>query len=155
MSDAPVLADPAPASEQEAFLAAWQEFMASVRRARSRAADREGAELTAAQFHLLAALEDAPARSVGELAQAAGVSSPTATRMLDALERDGIVRREPATDDRRRIHVRPTAKGSRALDALRARIDAKCHRLYERLPASERDQAARLLRLLTEAVEGL
>lgn len=151
---APLRDSPATA-ERSDFRAAWRDLTAAVRRARSRAAAGSAIELTPAQFHLLAALEDAPSRSVGELAEAAGVSSPTATRMLDGLERDGIASRRPATGDRRRIEVRPTAKGRRALEAMRAHIDEKSDLLYERLPADEREQATRLLRLLAEAIEGL
>jgi DNA-binding MarR family transcriptional regulator len=85
--------DTAARQQRARFDGAWEQFAAAVRRARSRAADRPDATLTPAQFRLLAALEDAPSLSVGELARAAGVSSPTATKMLDGLESDGIVKR--------------------------------------------------------------
>lgn len=137
--------------ERERFDAAWEEFAAAVRRARSRVADRPG--LTPSQYRLLAALEDAPALGVGELARAAGVSSPTATRMLDGLEQDGIVKREPMPTDRRRIAVRPTAKGRLALDEAHARVDAAREQVYAQLSPAERDQAERLLVRLAEAIE--
>jgi DNA-binding MarR family transcriptional regulator len=134
---------------------AWEQFAAAVRRARSKAADRPDATLTPAQFRLLAALEDAPSLGVGELAQAAGVSSPTATRMLDGLEQCGIVKREPVPGDRRRTAVRPTAKGKRALIEMRERVDAAREQIYARLSPEEREQAERLLVRLAEAVEQL
>jgi DNA-binding MarR family transcriptional regulator len=140
-------------ADSERFVAAWEEFTAAFRRARSRAADRAEDALTPAQFRLLAALEDTPSLTVGELARAAGVSSPTATRMLDGLEQDGIVKREQATDDRRRTAVRPTAKGKRALAEARGRLDAARERLYAQLSPDERAQAERLLLRLAEAIE--
>jgi len=46
-----------------------------------------------------------------ELADAAGVSRATMTGLIDTLERDGLVTREPDTVDRRMMLVRLTAKG--------------------------------------------
>jgi MarR family transcriptional regulator, organic hydroperoxide resistance regulator len=145
--------EPAASTDRERFELAWAGFTAAVRRARSRAANRPGASLTPAQFHLLSALEGGSALTVGELAGAAGVSSPTATRMLDALERDGIVTREHSTADRRRISVRTTAAGRRALASGRRRVDAARERIYAELSPDERAQAERLLARLAEAVE--
>lgn len=138
---------------REQFLAAWGVFTASVRRARSRAANRADSELTFAQFHLLSALEGGRALTVGELAAAAGVSSPSATRMLDGLERDGIVTRKPSTEDRRRISIEMTPRGRKAVAAGRKSIDAARERLYEELSPEEREQAVRLLSRLADAIE--
>ncbi len=140
-------------TDAERFTAAWETFAAAIRRARSRAAERPDGKLTPAQGRLLAALEDSPSLSVGELAQEAGVSSPTATRMLDGLEQEGIVRRERDADDRRRIAVHPTAEGRRALAEARARTDAARDRIYTQLTVEERAQAERLLPRLAEAIE--
>lgn len=140
-------------TDAERFAAAWEEFAAAIRRARSRVAERSGTALTPAQYRLLAALANAPSLSVGELAQEAGVSSPSATRMLDGLELDGIVEREREADDRRRIAVRPTAKGKRALAEAHKRVDAAREQIYSQLTREEREQAERLLPRLAEAIE--
>jgi len=142
-------------TDSERFAVAWEEFAAAIRRARSRAAERSGGDLTPSQFRLLAALEDAPSLSVGELAQEAGVSSPSATRMLDGLEQEGIVSREREQGDRRRIAVRPTAKGKRALAAARKRFDEAREQIYAQLTPDERAQAERLLPRLAQAIEQL
>ena len=65
-----------------------------------------GVSLPAAQFPLLAALARLGPLSVGELAQAVGVSQPGVTRMLEKLESGGLVKSERARGDRR---VRPIA----------------------------------------------
>jgi DNA-binding MarR family transcriptional regulator len=143
------------ATKRERFDAAWEQFAAAVRHARSRAADQPGAGLTPSQFRLLAALEDAPSLTVGELARAAGVSSPSATRMLDGLEQDGIVKRERDAEDRRRMSVRPTAKGRRALAKAHARVAGVREQIYAQLTPDERAQAERLLPRLAEAIEQL
>ncbi|MSU46991.1 MAG: MarR family transcriptional regulator [Lacunisphaera sp.] len=50
-------------------------------------------------------------RTPAELAEAAGVTRATMTGLVDTLERDGFVTREPDPDDRRMMSVRLTAKG--------------------------------------------
>ncbi len=55
-------------------------------------------------------------RTPAELADAAGVTRATMTGLIDTLERDGLVKREPDPDDRRMMSVRLTAKGDRFLN---------------------------------------
>lgn len=141
--------------ERERFQEAWDCFVAALRRGRSRASERPDAKLTPAQYHLLAALEGGQALAVGELAAAAGVSSPTATRMLDGLEREGLVRREPVPEDRRRISVTTTEAGASALAETRALVDDARERLFAQLSPAERREAERLLPRLAEALERL
>jgi DNA-binding MarR family transcriptional regulator len=138
------------------FETAWDEFFAAVRRARGRAAarDRDG-ELTLSQHNLLSALHHQPRLPVGEVALAAGVAPPTATRMLAHLERTGVVRREPSTDDRRVVTVSLTARGRQLLARKRAVVTEKRRLFYESLSAAEREQSERVLRSLAELIEQL
>lgn len=52
-------------------------------------------------------------RTPAELADAAGVTRATMTGLVDTLERDGLVKREPDPNDRRMMSVRLTARGER------------------------------------------
>jgi DNA-binding MarR family transcriptional regulator len=52
---------------------------------------------------------------IGALATAEGVAAPTMSRLVDGLERDGLVVRGPDPDDARGVLVRATSKGSRTL----------------------------------------
>jgi DNA-binding MarR family transcriptional regulator len=52
---------------------------------------------------------------IGDLAAAEGVAASTMTRLVDGLERDGLVGRGPDPDDRRGVLVRATPKGTRVL----------------------------------------
>ncbi|MBI2516973.1 MAG: MarR family transcriptional regulator [Opitutae bacterium] len=54
-------------------------------------------------------------RTPAELAEAAGVTRATMTGLIDTLERDGFVKREPDPVDRRMMSVRITARGERFL----------------------------------------
>src|ERR687886_275860 len=123
----------------ERFTEAWDEFTNALMRARSRAW-RQPTPLTPAQYYLLLALSHEPGLGVGEMAAAAGCSSPTATRMLDGLERDGIVVREHSAEDRRRTIVSLTPKGKRLLADQRRRGNRKKQRLYDQLLPEERRQ---------------
>jgi len=54
-------------------------------------------------------------RTPAELADAAGVTRATMTGLIDTLERDGLVKREPDPNDRRMMSVVLTAKGEKFL----------------------------------------
>jgi DNA-binding MarR family transcriptional regulator len=154
-----VSAKPAPkkkASDSEAFEHAFDAFFAAVRRARGRAARETSTEgLTLAQYQLLAAFVDRDEYPVGELAEAGGVAPPTATRMLDGLERAGIVERAHSTEDRRRVTVRLTPEGRRLLAAKKRNVAAKRRQTFESLTPAERRSAAHLLARMAEVFDEL
>lgn len=58
---------------------------------------------------------------IGSLATAEGVAAPTMSRLIDALERDGLVRREEDPADARGVLVQATSKGIRVLTKGRRR----------------------------------
>lgn len=134
---------------------AWDGFFAAVRRARGRSARQQGNELTLSQTHLLAVLADEPRARIGELAEAAGVATPTATRMVDSLERAGVVTRDRSEEDRRVVEVRLTPKGKRLLARKNEVRQAQRERFEASLTAGEREQAQALLKRLSEALDEL
>ncbi len=144
-------------AELEAFSGALADFMRALRRAQGRAAraDADG-ELTLSQYQVLDPLDcaDGPL-PVSEVAEGAGVSPPTATRMLDALERDGFVERRRVDGDRRVVHVSLTGAGREAVRAKRASSARKRRAVLESLSPGERKQAARVLTALADAIEQL
>ena len=72
---------------------------------------------------------------IGALAAAEGVAAPTMSRLVDGLERDGLVARGP--DDARGVLVRPTAKGRRLLGEGRARRIRTLSAALRQLSASD------------------
>ena len=140
-------------TEQDAFSTALLEFLRATRRMRGRLCD--GDELTLSQYHLLEPLIGGERLATCELALAAGVSAPTATRMLTGLERDGLIERVPCDADRRVVHVNLTDHGRDRVLAARARGEARRAEIFASLSAGERREAARLLERLADAVEGL
>ena len=70
------------------------------------------AGLTLSQYGLLELLVDRQSARVQELATHAGITPSTATRILDALQRRGVVERTRSDEDRRAVAVSLTDGGS-------------------------------------------
>ena len=135
------------------FTAAWESFFRTTRRLRSRAGRLPGDGLSLPQYHLLEALRGAVERTVGELAEAAGVAAPTATRMLDCLARDGYVTRRHSETDRRAVLVALTPAGDDAVEVAHEHVEAFRRRVFDALEPAEREQAAALLTRLSQVLE--
>src|SRR5829696_1674852 len=145
-------ADTTDSTDLAVFTAALDDCMRASRRARGRLA-AEG-DLSLSQYHLLEPLlsADGPL-GVSELASAAGVSAPTATRMLATLERAALVERRACARDRRVVHIALTAEGERRV--VRERNQARRAQIFASLEPAERRQAARILERLAAAIEEL
>src|ERR671931_1645249 len=68
-----------------------------------------------AQLSALSVLVFGGPRTLGELAAAEQVRPPTMTRIVQALEENGLVRRDADPHDGRVARVRATAKGRRVM----------------------------------------
>jgi DNA-binding MarR family transcriptional regulator len=79
------------------------------------------------------------------LAEAAGVTRATMTGLIDTLERDGLVKREPDPNDRRMMSVRLTAKAERFLETLLPQHFKQVSALISPLSETERKTLVRLL----------
>jgi MarR family transcriptional regulator, organic hydroperoxide resistance regulator len=137
----------------EEFTAAWEEFFRTTRRVRARAGRLRMEGLTLPQYHLLEALRGDEELTVGALAEAAGVTPPTATRMLDCLARLGYILRRHSESDRRVVLVSLTPAGAEALEHAHETATAYRRKVFESLSPEDREHAAPLLRRLAEAME--
>ncbi|MCK7626028.1 MarR family winged helix-turn-helix transcriptional regulator [Streptomyces sp. RS10V-4] len=122
-----------------------------MRKARSRAAEEGGLSLS--QLALLDPLAGGGELPVGQLAAGAGVSVPTATRMLQQLDAKGAVVRRRSPEDERRVLVRLTEDGLDRLTRLRERRRAAQARGYEAFTPQERRRLAGQLGRLAEIIE--
>jgi DNA-binding MarR family transcriptional regulator len=80
-----------------------------------------GDGLTRARLSALALLVLGGPRTLGELAAAEHVRPPTMTRLIHAMEEDGLVARSPNPEDGRSIVIRATPHGMEQLERGRAR----------------------------------
>jgi MarR family transcriptional regulator, organic hydroperoxide resistance regulator len=105
-------------------------------------------KLTVPEYRVLFCLAGCDGLGVGDLAAMAIMAQPRMTKVLDRMERQGLVGRHPDGSDRRRVLIHLTAAGrSRAAPVLRA---AKTHeaRLLAPFTAEERAVIKRALDLL-------
>ncbi len=90
-------------------------------------------------------------RSIGALARAEQVRLPTMSRLVSALERDGLATRTPDPADGRASRVHPTARGRSVLRQGRARRVTTLARRLAPLPLADRALLARA----ADLIEGL
>lgn len=93
--------------------------------------------------------------TLGALAAAEQVRPPTMTRLVTALEGDGLVTREPDADDGRLTRIRATPKGRTLLLRGRARRVAALTAEVRALGSSERAAIEQAVTILERVVERL
>jgi MarR family transcriptional regulator, organic hydroperoxide resistance regulator len=135
----------------EGFASAWDEFVLAIRRSQARG-QQSPQDLTLAQYYLLSPLERETAVPLCQLAESAAIAPPTATRIVDGLEKAGVLRRERSRTDRRTVLVSLTPQGRKRIKSKRLQLARRRRRLYEQLEPGEREQSERLLRHLAELV---
>lgn len=79
------------------------------------------------------------------LAEQAGVTRATMTGLIDTLEKDGLVVRQPDAQDRRTIHVGLTRAGRKMLDRMLPDYFQRVADILRPLSEAERKQLVRLL----------
>ena len=93
--------------------------------------------------------------TLGDLARAEQVRPPTMTKLVQALESAGLVKRTPDPDDRRIMWIRATPNGKKLLVKGRAaRVKALAFRLksFSREEVEALDDAARLLEFVASGL---
>lgn len=101
--------------------------------------------VTRAQWMVLARLARRPGCSQTELADMMEVERATAGRLLDRLEENGLVRREPDPEDRRIRRVYPTELALRDQAAMRDVADGIVDVALADLSSDEREQLIKLM----------
>jgi DNA-binding MarR family transcriptional regulator len=107
-----------------------------------------------AQLSALSVLVFGGARSLGELAEAEQVRPPTMSRIVEGLERAGLARRQP-TEDKRRIRLQATAKGTKILHEGRKRRVESLASVLESLTEQEIKQLGEMTKLLEQVLSRL
>jgi DNA-binding MarR family transcriptional regulator len=145
---------PITSAEQELSEALY-DFFKAARRARGRAASDPAPDgLSLAQYHLLEPLASGP-RTNRDLAELAGISAPTATRMVDGLLQRELVTRIEDPVDRRAVVISLTEAGRSALTRKQGEYAARRRRLAAALEPHEQKVATDLLRRLAAVIEEL
>ncbi len=114
--------------------------------------------LTQGRFFVLMLLMDKykqvpVARTPAELAEVSGVTRATMTGLIDTLEKDGLVTREPDPKDHRMVSVRITTKGESVLKDIVPGHLQTMSSLMRHLTDSERKILVTLLGKVIRAVD--
>jgi MarR family transcriptional regulator, organic hydroperoxide resistance regulator len=145
----------APRSARLELTEALHDFFQAARRARGRAArEPSPGGPSLAQYYLLEPLGAGP-RTNRELAELAGISAPTATRIVDGLLDRGFVSRVEDPTDRRAVVISLTPSGRAALAKKEREYAARRRRVADALAPHEQEVAAGLLRRLAAVIEEL
>lgn len=118
---------------------------------RARRADGVSMRITPARASALSVLVFGGPHTLTDLAEAEQVTTATMSKLVSAMEREGLVRRERHATDGRAIRLHPTAKGRRILARGREqRLD-----LLEALFEQASDDEVRIVREAAEIVDRL
>ena len=109
--------------------------------------DRAGATLL-----VKLSTKDDPLR-ITDLAEMLGVDTPTVTRKVQQLERDGLVVRQTDPDDRRASRIRLTPSGRRTIERVRRARRAWLEQLLQEWDDEDLSALADLLTRFAEDLE--
>jgi DNA-binding MarR family transcriptional regulator len=107
------------------------------------------AEITLTQVQLLRALRDGP-QTLGRLGHSIGLSPTSVTRVVDRLERRGLVGRRRDSGDRRLVRLQLEPAGERLMGEIRVIRGSDVHLAVDAMTGEERRQLTASLRRLVE-----
>lgn len=108
-------------------------------------------EVTLTQYRSLVVLASRGAQSVATLADALGVTSPTASRLVDRLVHKGLISRREDRKDRRAVRLGLTRAGRDLVDAVTERRRAEIVRLLNAISPEGQNLLTIALGQLAEA----
>jgi DNA-binding MarR family transcriptional regulator len=130
------------------------QVLPAVERAFSRWAQSliESASSSPARMRLLGALHCKGPQIMSDLGDEMGVTARQVTNLVDALEREGLVRRAAHPTDRRATVIEITVPGARQAEQLWQPFCAKVAGLYREFPEADQRELLRLLEALLDKI---
>lgn len=111
----------------------------------SRILARLNAGITVDQWVILAILNRKDGISQNEICEEVFKDAPTVTRILDLLEKKGIVERKPDVKDRRRFKIYITSEGKKIVDKYMEEVRKFRKQSYESLTPQQLEQLQLIL----------
>ena len=108
------------------------------------------AELTLTQVQVMRTLLRGGPQTLGRLGQLNGLSPTSVTRIVDRLEKRGIVTRRRESEDRRLVRVHLEPAGERVMSEIRVIKGSDIHQAVEAMTSEERTQLTASLRRLVQ-----
>jgi MarR family transcriptional regulator, organic hydroperoxide resistance regulator len=139
----------------EEFGAALEDLIRAVLKASGRGVPGGETELTLSQYFVMDAMAD-EALTVTEVARAARVAVPTATRALRGLETRGFVdRQRNDEEDRRLVTVALTRSGRAVLDEKRTWVHERQREIFDGLTEAEQETVIGALAAIAHNIDEL
>ena len=110
--------------------------------------DIKGLNCSVPQMDILRFLSEHESLTLTELASHVGVSKPSASVMIDTMERHGLIARTVPENDRRSIAIRLTPKSRKLVEAIAEKKKQLIEKLLEKLETPERKRLEALLTAL-------
>jgi DNA-binding MarR family transcriptional regulator len=125
-------------------------LMFELGRLMKREMSREGADpLTYLHIETLRYIQEQGAPSMSEVAEYLKIAPPSATALIDAFVKDGILDRSTDAADRRVVRLQVSAKGSKTFDDMMTKRAKAFSRIIAPLSTQDRDELARILTIIT------
>ena len=110
-------------------------------------------DLSPTQYNVLRILRGSPdGLTCGEIGNRLITHDPDITRLLDRMDKRGLITRERQTDDRRVVKTRITASGLAALKTLDGPVREMHKRQFQHMSATRLKTLSNLLRELQEGI---
>ena len=122
---------------QQKHVATWQETITG--------------DTTSVQYNILAVLNRRPGSAQKELCEELDIDRSTIADVCTRMEKNGLVSRVPAAEDRRRNVLELTEQGQSELNRLRPLVEQVQQSLTELLTAQEHQQLRYLLAKLVDS----
>ncbi len=107
---------------------------------------------TPARARLLMTLQCSGTCKMADMSGYLSVTPRSVTKLVDGLEAEGLLVREPHPSDRRATLIRLTTKGMQVCKESMLANHATVTEIYEHLSAADRQHLARILKKLTAAI---
>ena len=108
--------------------------------------------MTYARMRLLGALHCNGPQIMSSISDELGVTRRNVTALVDALEEEGLVRRQPHPTDRRATVIEMTGRGERTMDSIYDEHRAAVAELFAELDGEDQRELSRMLGVLRGAM---
>lgn len=109
--------------------------------------------VTLVQCHTLLEIRDNGPLSMNDLADQMELDKSTASRTVDGLVRDGLVKRTPNPNNRRAVILQLSTAGQTRADQINRVCDQYFQDVLDRIPTAEEEAVLRGLTILADALE--
>jgi len=108
--------------------------------------------ITMPQAYAIEEIKAKPGCTMKELSRKSGVATSTMTRIVNVLERDGLVKRKKGAADRRQVRLELTEKGMRVYNKLNSCYESYIRLIQDKLPEKEKTAIKECLEILNGVI---